>query len=162
TVARFIGAQAREIIFTNNATQGINLVCSALACGSRIRVVTTTLEHHSNLLPWIKNGQVEFVPWKNDGVIDLDALSARLTTKPDLVTIARTSNFLGTLQPVREIVARCKKAGVPVLIDASQSIAHERHDVSELDCDYLVFSGHKIYGPSRIGVLYVRNSILDR
>src|SRR5262249_40938508 len=95
TVARFIGAQAREIIFTINAPQGINLVCSALACGSRIRVVTTTLEHHSNLLPWIKNGQVEFVPWKNDGVIDLDALSARLTTKPDLVTIAQTSNFLG-------------------------------------------------------------------
>ena len=162
TVARFIGAQSHEIVFVYNATQAINLVCSALSKQKEIRVVTTTLEHHSNLLPWITNSKVEFVPWSDDGKINMDVLAQKLKTKPDLVTVARASNFLGTLQPIQEIVSVCKDADVPVLVDASQSIAHEFHDVSNLGCDYLVFSGHKIYGPGGIGVLFVKNDIMEK
>ncbi len=161
TVARFIGAQAREVVFVNNATQGINFVCSALQKDRPLRILTTALEHHSNLLPWMRQGTVEFAPWAADGCIDREAFAERLRSKPDLVAIARTSNFLGTVHPVRDIIRTCRRAGVPVLLDASQSIAHERHDVRELDCDYLVFSGHKIYGPSGIGVLYVRNDVIE-
>lgn len=162
TVARFISAQSREIVFGYNATQALNIVCSSLRKDSNLRVLTTTLEHHSNLLPWIEHCKVEFVQWSDNGRIDMDNLVSKLAAKPDLMTIARASNFLGTLQPIQEIVSVCKEAGVPVLIDASQSIAHERHDVRELDCEYLVFSGHKIYGPGGIGVLYVRNDVIEK
>lgn len=161
TVARFINAQAREIIFVNNATQGINVVCSALSRDKSLRILTTTLEHHSNLLPWTQRGEVDFVPWDDAGKIHLDTLINKLKEKPDLMTIARASNMLGSLQPVREITAACREFNVPVLIDASQSIAHEPHDVREIQCDYLVFSGHKIYGPGGIGVLYVRNDVIE-
>jgi cysteine desulfurase / selenocysteine lyase len=162
SVSRFIGAQAREIVFVNNSTHGINLIARALSRKRPIRVLTTTLEHHSNLLPWANCGAVDFIPWDDTGRIDLDAFVRKLAARPDLVAIARASNFLGTLQPVQAVAAECRKAGVPLLVDASQSIAHEHHDVSDLDCDFLVFSGHKIYGPSGIGVLYIRNSILEQ
>ena len=161
TVARFIGAQAQEIIFVSNATQGLNVICSALSKRKSLHVLTTTLEHHSNLLPWTQRGKVDFIPWSANGNIDLEALIGKLSEKPDLVSVARASNFLGTLQPVKEIVRICHEASVPVLVDASQSIAHEPHDVRELGCDYMVFSGHKIYGPGGTGVLYVRNDVID-
>jgi len=161
TVAQFIGAQAREIIFTANTTQAINLVCSALSGKGPLRVLSTTLEHHSNLLPWMKHGQVHFVNWARDGTLDLDDLASKLAEKPDLVTVGHASNFLGTLHAVREIVALCREAGVPVLVDASQAIAHAPYNVRELECHYLVFSGHKIYGPGGIGVLYARNELLE-
>jgi len=161
TVARFIGAQSREVVFVRNSTEGINVLCGMLGRSRPLRVLTTTLEHHSNLLPWAAHGQVDFLPWTPDGRIDLDALDEKLAAKPDLVAIARASNFLGVLHPVREIIAASHAAGVPVLVDASQSIAHERHDVRELDCDFLVFSGHKIYGPSGTGALFIRNDWLE-
>ena len=162
TVARFIGALSREIIFLSNATQAINVVCQSLQRAGRLNIVTSTQEHHSNLLPWIEKGCVEFVPWSEDGTLDLDILEAKLARKPDLVALAAASNFLGAIHPVKEIVARCHSAHVPVLIDASQSIAHHAHDVQDIGCDYLVFSGHKIYGPSGIGILYVREEVLER
>jgi cysteine desulfurase/selenocysteine lyase len=160
TIASFIHADPTEIAFCSNATHGINLISHALARKGPLRILTTTLEHHSNLLPWTTHGRVDVVPWDRAGHLDLDALRRKLSTKPSLVTVARASNFLGTLQPVREIVETCHASGVPVLVDASQSIAHELHDVSEIGCDFLVFSGHKIYGPGGIGVVYAAKSAI--
>lgn len=161
-VARFLGAQAREIVFVSNATQGINFVCSSLLSRGRLRVLTTTLEHHSNLVPWTDKCDVAFAPWRADGSLDMDAFASLLEQfQPDLVTVARASNFLGVLHPVEEIVALCRQRNAQVLVDASQSIAHEPHDVRQLDCDYLVFSGHKVYGPGGTGVLFIRNELMD-
>ncbi len=161
TVARFLGGQAREIVFVSNATQGINVICQTLSRGKPLRILTTTLEHHSNLLPWVNAGSVDFLEWGKEGKIDLTFLERKLKNKPDLVSITTASNFLGSLQPVDKIVAMCHEADVPVLLDASQSIRHEACQVRKLNCDFLVFSGHKIYGPSGIGVLYIKNEIID-
>jgi len=160
--ARLIAADPGEIIFVSNATHGINLVCNALTSDGPIRILTTTLEHHSNLLPWTTRGSVDLIPWDRQGHLDLDALGKKLSSRPALVTVSRASNFLGTLQPIRAIVEACHAAGALVLVDASQSIAHEPHDVRELDCDFLVFSGHKIYAPSGTGVLYVKQKLVPR
>ena len=162
TVAQFIGAQSREIIWVNNATQGINVVCRAMGREKPLRVLTTTLEHHSNILPWMEIAEVGFIDWNTNGKIDVGSLTDKLSGKPNLVTIGAASNFLGTIQNVREVIRICQSAGVPVLLDASQSIRHESFNVRELGCDYLVFSGHKMYGPGGIGVLYVRNDVLER
>ena len=162
TVAQFIGAQSREIIWVNNATQGINVVCRAMGREKPLRVLTTTLEHHSNILPWMEIAEVGFIDWNANGKIDVGSLTDKLLEKPNLVTIGAASNFLGTIQNVREVIRICQSAGVPVLLDASQSIRHESFNVRELGCDYLVFSGHKMYGPGGIGVLYVRNDVLER
>ncbi len=163
-IARFVGAQPHEIVFVANATGAINVVCHSLGVqkGKPLRVLTTTLEHHSNLLPWVQKGTVDFIPWAETGEINLDDFRRRLGSRPDLVTVARASNFLGTLRPVKELAALCREAGVPILIDASQSIAHEPHDVRELGCDYLVFSGHKLYGPGGTGVLYMRGDVMEQ
>ena len=160
--ARLIAADPGEIIFVSNATHGINLVCNALTSDGPIRILTTTLEHHSNLLPWTTRGSVDLIPWDRQGHLDLDALARMLASRPALVTVSRASNFLGTLQPIRAIVEACHAAGALVLVDASQSIAHETHDVRALDCDFLVFSGHKIYAPSGTGVLYVKQKLVPR
>lgn len=161
TVARFLQADASEIVFFANATQAINVLCVALATAGQLRVITSTLEHHSNLLPWARNGTLAFVPWAEDGTLDLDALGPMLAAGADLVALSASSNFLGAVQPIRDIVETCHRYGVPVLIDASQSVAHQRLDVRSLDCDFLVFSGHKVYGPSGVGVLYSRGDRLQ-
>jgi cysteine desulfurase/selenocysteine lyase len=157
SIAAFIGAHAQEVIFVNNATHGINIICSSLSAQRRLRVLTSTLEHHSNLVPWVKHGQVDLIPWDRSGRLDLDAFHRQLrSSPPDLVAIAQASNFLGTVHPVAKIIEMCRSHRVPVLVDASQSIAHHPVDVRALDCDYLVFSGHKVYGPGGIGVLFIR------
>lgn len=162
-LARFIGAQAHEIIFTANATQAINVVCQALEMkkGRRLHVLTTTLEHHSNLVPWTQKGTVDFIPWDVTGKIQGEAFLKHLSKKPDLVTVARASNFLGTLHPVDKLAAACREAKVPILVDASQSIAHEAHHAGQIGCDFLVFSGHKMYGPGGTGVLYIRSEVME-
>src|SRR5688500_834160 len=161
TIASFIGAHTQDIVFVNNATHGINVICAALSAGKRLRVLTSTLEHHSNLLPWTTRGETDFIPWAESGTLDLAAFRQKLRQKPDLVAVAYASNFLGTFHPVREMAAACREYGVPILIDASQSIAHQQVDVRTLDCDFLVFSGHKVYGPSGIGVLYVKRERMN-
>jgi len=162
TVARRIGAHTRETVFVQNATHGINYVWAALSArlNRPARVITSTLEHHSNLLPWMR-GTVRFVPWAEDGELSVSSLAGMLKEKPDLVALSTASNFLGTLQPVADIVAACHEAGTQVLLDISQTIAHARFDVNDIPCDYLVFSGHKVYGPGGSGVLFVREDHLD-
>lgn len=160
TTARFIGAKPNEVIFTPNATAALNLVSLSMADkGSTI--LTTTLEHHSNLIPWIEANQVCFVDWDSNGLLNLLDLKEKLRSKPKLVSIGWCSNLLGTIQPVKEIIALCKEAGALTLLDASQSLAHVPCNVRELDCDFLVFSGHKLYGPSGIGVLYGKQAQLE-
>jgi cysteine desulfurase / selenocysteine lyase len=160
-VARFIGAHPREIVFTAGSTQAINVVANSFPVDKPLRVLTTTLEHHSNLLPWSKRSEVDFIPWTPAGGVDLNALAKQLEARPDLVAVAHASNFLGTIHPIEELVGLCRARNIRVLVDASQSIAHIPIDVRRLGCDYLVFSGHKIYGPSGTGALFVKNDILD-
>lgn len=162
TVADFLNAGHQEIIFTSGATQALNIVCAALRETGKPRVLTTTLEHHSNLVPWATHSEVEFIPWAETGSLDLKLVDRTLREfKPHLMTVARASNFLGSLQPVGELARLAHSHGARVLVDASQSMAHEPHDVRSLDCDFLVFSGHKIYGPGGVGVLYIRHDMLD-
>ncbi len=160
-IARFVGAQSSEIIFVYNATQALNIVSNTLYKKKKLHILTTTLEHHSNLLPWFECGEIEFVPWANNGDIDMDVLAESLKRKPDLLTIASASNFLGSLHPLQKIISMCKDFKVPVLVDASQSIAHRKYDLRELECEYFIFSGHKIYGPGGTGILYIRNDIIE-
>jgi cysteine desulfurase/selenocysteine lyase len=161
SIARFIGAHQREIIFTGGSTQALNVVAHSLSRAKPLRVLTTTLEHHSNLLPWSKHGELDFVPWTPTEGIDLKIFAKKLDAHPDLVAIAYASNFLGTIQPIEQIICLCRGRDVPVVVDASQSIAHLPIDVRSLSCDYLAFSGHKIYGPGGTGVLYVKNELVD-
>jgi cysteine desulfurase/selenocysteine lyase len=161
SIGRFIGAHQREIIFTTGSTQALNIVANSLGQDKALRVLTTTLEHHSNLLPWVNRAEVDFLPWSPNEGVDLKVFAKKLDTRPDLVAIAHASNFLGTLHPVEQIVSMCNARKVRVLVDASQSIAHLPIDVRSLPCDYLVFSGHKIYGPGGTGVLYIKNEIVD-
>lgn len=163
TVSALVGTGPSNLVFTAGATHAINLVCRSLSADGPVRVLATSLEHHSNLLPWRDRGEIIWVRWDpQSGAIDLGDLRERLRLRPHLVAMSRASNFLGTLQPVAEINAAAREAGVPVLVDASQSIAHERHDLDELGCDFLVFSAHKMYGPSGVGVLAVSDRMLAR
>ena len=169
-VARFIGAKSsREIIFTRNTTEAINLVAQAwgrsnLKPGDEI--VLTELEHHSNIVPWQLIGKetgarLRYLPVDGQGVLQLDALDALLTERTRIVAFTQMSNMLGTITPALEIVRRAKAAGALTLIDGAQGVPHLPTNVQELGCDFLAFSGHKMCGPTGIGVLYGRRALLE-
>ena len=167
-VARFLKAPAADgIVFTRNATEAVNLVAQAF--GARFkrgeRILVTTLEHHANIVPWqllCERQGLELLPAPIDGNGDLvlDALDALLARKPRLVAVTAASNALGTRTPVKEIVARAHAAGAAVLVDGAQAAPHFAIDVADWDCDFLVFTGHKLYGPDGIGVLYGKPELL--
>jgi cysteine desulfurase/selenocysteine lyase len=169
-VARFINArQSKQIIFTRNASESINLVAYAWG-GAHIHagdlIVLTEMEHHSNLVPWQLLAQrtgarLEFIPVSDDGLLRLDVYEKLLEQQPKLVAFAHMSNVLGTITPAREIIARAHAAGALALVDAAQSVPHLPVDVQELDADFLCFSGHKMLGPTGIGVLYGKREILE-
>jgi len=170
TVARFINAhRAREVVFTRNTTESINLVARSwgganLAAGDL--VVITEMEHHSNIVPWQliteeKGARLAFVPVTPEGQLDLDALDALLAEGPKLVAVTHVSNTLGTINPIAEIVRRSHRAGALVLVDAAQGVPHAPIDVQALDADFLAFSGHKMLGPMGIGVLYGKLDLLE-
>ena len=170
-VARFIGAASdRELIFTRGTTEAINLVASSygqlLEPGDR--VVLTVMEHHANIVPWQllrdrRGIEIEVVPMLADGSLDMDAYRAILARGGvKVVSVTRVSNVLGTVNPVEEIVRLAHDAGAVALIDGAQAVAHTRLDMQQLDADFYVFSSHKMYGPTGIGVLYGRESLLDR
>ncbi len=170
-VRQFLGARStNEIVFTRGTTEAINLVAQTF-CSSQMKagdeVLVTDMEHHSNIVPWqmqaISQGiVVRHLPISDDGRLRLDLLDDFLTERTRLVSLCHVSNVLGTLNPVAEVVRRAHERGIPVLVDAAQSAPHLAIDVQQLGCDFLAFSGHKIYGPTGIGVLYGREEWLDR
>lgn len=169
-VARFIGAEAPEnVIFTRGTTEAINLVASSygslLEAGDE--VILTEMEHHSNIVPWQllrerRGIVIKVVPVRPDGSLDMDAYRAMLGPSTRLVSVAHVSNVLGTVNPVAEIIALAHDAGAVCVIDGAQAIAHLKVDVTALNADFYAFSSHKMYGPTGIGVLYGRRSLLEK
>ncbi len=168
--ARFINSEMTEsIIFTRNATEGINLVANSwgrtnLKEGDE--VLLTQMEHHSNLIPWQlitkeKGAKLKFIPLIPDGKLDLANIHRLINEKTKFVSLVHISNSLGTINPVEDIIQLAHSFNIPVLLDASQSVPHRRVDVQSLDCDFMVFSGHKMLGPTGIGVLYGKYNLLD-
>lgn len=169
-VARFINAaKADEIVFTRNATEAINLVAHSWGrknLGAGDEVILTELEHHANIVPWQllraeKGIEIKVAPIDDSGQVRLDALAAMIGPKTRLIAVSHMSNALGTILPVREIVRLAREAGALVLLDGCQAAVHRRIDVQSLDADFYVFSSHKIYGPTGLGVLYGKYALLD-
>lgn len=153
-VASFIHAAPAEIVFTRNSTEGINLVASGMNLRAGDDIVTTALEHHSNFMPWRRQARVLTVGLDDEGVPRYDELASVLTPRTRLVALAHMSNTLGIEAPVAQWIATAHARGIPVLVDASQSASHLPIDVKALGCDFMVFSSHKLLGPSGVGVLY--------
>jgi cysteine desulfurase / selenocysteine lyase len=169
TVRRFLNAEhADEIIFTRNATSAINLVARSFGeprIGEGDEIVITIMEHHANIVPWhflrSRNGAVlKWAPMTDQGELIIDKLDALITKRTKIVAVTHMSNVLGTINPVKEIIRIAHAKGVPVLIDGSQAAVHMSVDVRDLDADFYVFTGHKTYGPSGIGVLYGKRPLL--
>ena len=170
-VRLFINARkTEEIVFTRGTTEAINLVASSF-CLSQMKpgdeVLVSEMEHHSNIVPWQLQAMergivVRHLPITDDGLLCCDEITTYLTERTRLVSIAHVSNVLGTINPVQDIIALAHKRGIPVLIDAAQSAPHMSLDVQQLDCDFMAFSGHKMYGPTGIGVLYGKEEWLEK
>jgi len=170
SVRRFVNAaEVNEIVFTKGATEAINLVASSF--GKRLtagdEIIVSQMEHHANIVPWhflraAKGVVLRFTPVLENGALDMDAYRALLGPRTRMVAVTHMSNVLGTVNPVAEIIQAAHAAGVPVLLDGCQAIVHMPVDVQALDADFYVFSGHKLYGPTGIGVLYgKRDRLLD-
>ncbi len=171
TVRKFINARsANEVVFTRGTTESLNLVASSFAEGCMKEgdeVIVSTMEHHSNIVPWQLQAQrrgivLKVIPMTEEGVLDLDAYRKLFTERTRLVSITHVSNVLGTVNPVKEMTRIAHEHGVPVMVDGAQSVPHFAVDVQELDCEFLAFSGHKVYGPTGVGVLYGKEAWLDR
>ena len=171
TVRRFVNASSvNEIVFTRGTTEGLNLIASSF-CEEFMHegdeVIVSVMEHHSNIVPWqlqaAKRGvAIRVVPMDECGNLDIDEYKNLFNERTKLVSVAHVSNVLGTINPVKEITRIAHEHGVPVLVDGAQSTPHFRVDVQDIDCEFFVFSGHKMYGPTGIGVLYGKESWLDR
>jgi len=170
-IAKFINAQsADEIIFTKGATEAINLV--AYSYGHHFlkegdEIIISQMEHHANIVPWqqvaLKIGvKIKVAPITDDGELDVDAFKAMLNKKTKIVAMVHMSNALGSIVPIKKVISEAHKVGAVVLVDACQSIVHKTIDVQELDADFLVFSGHKIYGPNGTGILYGKYHLLEK
>ena len=171
-IANFVNVKNRqELIFVRGTTEAINLVAYAWGrphINEGDIIVTTEYEHHSNIVPWQlltqeKKAQLKYIDIDDNGELMLDQLDDYLSTgKVKLVTFSHMSNVLGTISPVKEIVSKCKNAGVKVLIDAAQSVPHMKVNLNEIGCDFFVFSGHKMLGPTGVGVLWAKKEILEK
>ena len=184
TVADFIHAkESKEIIFTRGTTESLNLLATSFEHlllkdvsldrfvprddATRLKVLVTAMEHHSNLVPWQQmvqrhQGQLLVVPMDDSGILDLEQYEKLLKEGPMVVSIAHISNVLGTINPVKEMAKMAHERGIPVVVDGAQSIAHHPIDVQDLDCDFFVFSGHKMYAPMGIGGLYGKAEWLEK
>ncbi|HEV8044486.1 MAG TPA: cysteine desulfurase [Rubrobacter sp.] len=170
TVARFLGAaDAREIVFVRGTTEAINLVAQSYGrkfIGEGDEIIVSAMEHHSNIVPWqILREQVgadlRVIPMNNHGELLVDEYERLFSDQTKLVAVTHVSNALGTINPVGEIIQIAHRRGVPVMVDGAQAVPHLRVDVRKIDCDFYAFSGHKLYGPTGVGVLYGKASLLD-
>lgn len=171
TVRRFLHAgSTNEIVFTRGTTEGINLVASSF-CEAFMHegdeIILSTMEHHSNIVPWQLQAErkgltIKVIPMTDDGTLDMEAYANLFTERTRIVSVAHVSNVLGTVNPVADMIRIAHEHHVPVLIDGAQSAPHFKVDVQALDCDFFVFSGHKVYGPTGIGVLYGKEDWLDK
>lgn len=168
-IRNFINAkQAHEVLFTKGTTEGINLIASVLR--DRIQkddeILITGIEHHSNIVPWQMlcertGAKLKYIPLNENGSLEIEKLDELLTERTKLVAVNQISNALGIINPVEEIIEKAHQVGAWVLIDAAQSVPHTKVDVQKLDCDFLVFSGHKMYAPTGTGILYGKEEILN-
>ncbi len=169
-IAKFINSDFEEVIFTRGASQALNLVASSygedfIFAGDE--VITTELEHHSSCLPWIricnkKKATLKYVPLNQEGRITVEAFKSVLSEKTKVVAITHVSNVMGYITPIKEIIRLAHSVGAVVILDAAQSVPHMKIDVKDLDCDFLAFSGHKMLGPTGIGVLYGKRKLLEK
>lgn len=171
TVRRFINARStNEIVFTRGTTEGLNLIASSFSdefMGEGDEVIISTMEHHSNIVPWQlqahrKGIVLKVIPLTESGELDMEAYARFFTDKTRIVSVTHVSNVLGTVNPVRELVRIAHEHNVPIVIDGAQSAPHFMVDMQAIDCDFFVFSGHKTYGPTGIGVLYGKEAWLDK
>ena len=171
TVRRFINARStNEIVFTRGTTEGLNLIASSFSdefMGEGDEVIISTMEHHSNIVPWQlqahrKGIVLKVIPLTESGELDMEAYARLFTDKTRIVSVTHVSNVLGTVNPVRELVRIAHEHNVPIVIDGAQSAPHFMVDMQAIDCDFFVFSGHKTYGPTGIGVLYGKDAWLDK
>jgi cysteine desulfurase/selenocysteine lyase len=166
----FINASSRsEIVLTSGTTESINLVAQSF-CRPKLKagdkVLITHLEHHSNIVPWQlvceqTGAELVVVPMNQEGELDMDALNSLMSENVRILALAHVSNALGTINPVKDIIAKAKSMQIPVLLDGAQAVPHMQVDVQQLDCDFYAFSAHKMFGPTGVGVLYGREALLD-
>ena len=171
TVRKFINAKSvNEIVFTRGTTEGLNLIASSF-CEAFMQegdeVIVSTVEHHSNIVPWQlqqprKGIVLKVIPMDDNGAMDLQAFEKMISQKTKIVSISHVSNVLGTINPVEEVIRIAHEHNIPVVVDGAQSTPHFKVDMQQLDCDFFVFSGHKVYGPTGIGVLYGKEVWLDK
>ncbi|PZD94276.1 cysteine desulfurase [Paenibacillus sambharensis] len=170
-VARFLNAsESNEIVFTRGTTTALNLVASSYArsvCGEGDEIVLTPMEHHSNLIPWQQVAKatgavLKYIPLQADGTIAMADVERTITDRTKVVSVMQVSNVLGVINPVKEIAAVAHRHGAVMVVDGAQSAPHMKVDVRDLDCDFFAFSGHKMCGPTGIGALYARKSLLER
>ena len=171
TVRKFINARSTtEIVFTRGTTESLNLVASSFVEGCMKEgdeVIVSTMEHHSNIVPWQLQEQrkgivLKVIPMTDEGELQLEEYEKLFTERTKLVSVTQVSNVLGTVNPVKEMIRIAHEHGVPIVVDGAQSVPHFAVDVQDLDCDFLAFSGHKVYGPTGVGVLYGKEEWLDR
>ena len=171
TVRKFINARSTtEIVFTRGTTESLNLVASSFVEGCMKEgdeVIVSTMEHHSNIVPWQLQEQrkgivLKVIPMTDEGELLLEEYEKLFTERTKFVSVTQVSNVLGTINPVKEMIRIAHEHGVPVVVDGAQSVPHFAVDVQDLDCDFLAFSGHKVYGPTGVGVLYGKEEWLDR
>jgi len=168
TVSKFINADFEEIIFTSGTTESLNLLANSLGSelNSNDEVVLTIMEHHSNLIPWQQMSKkigfkLKFIGITSDGKLDMNQAKSLITKNTKIVSVVHVSNAIGTINPIKELIDLAHNAGAIIIIDAAQSVPHMTIDVKKLDCDFLVFSGHKMLGPTGIGVLYGKRTLLE-
>ena len=171
TVRKFINAKSvNEIVFTRGTTEGLNLIASSFSeafMQEGDEVIVSTVEHHSNIVPWQlqqprKGIVLKVIPMDDNGAMDLQAFEKMISQKTKIVSISHVSNVLGTINPVEEVIRIAHEHNIPVVVDRAQSTPHFKVDMQQLDCDFFVFSGHKVYGPTGIGVLYGKEAWLDK
>lgn len=169
-IAKFINAKSQEIVFTKNTTESINIIANSIldiVDNNKTEIVITEMEHHSNLIPWQQlakknNMKLIVIPITNDYKLDYDEAKNLINDKTAIVTLCHVSNSLGTINNIAEIISYAKEFDALTVIDGAQAVSHFKVDVKELDCDFYVFSGHKMYGPDGVGILYGKEEFLNK